>query len=305
MKKIASIDIGTNSVLYSLFEIEDGTIAHELHFERHSPRIGQKLKGQKKPRITEDTYDTLCKILTRHRRHAIKHHAEAMVIAATNPLRLAVNGADIQKRLSAYLGNTVDILSPDDEARLSFIGAVGRLRHNQVRTVIDLGGGSTELVVYRGDRRKAFISLPEGAVSLTERFRADNPVDPGQFPSFEKYLAQYDKMVSAVVPYIKHGVTLVGGTSSALALMKDNQYIERGEAIPLTAGDLDLFANLLAPLNVGCRRRLLKTDKKRSEIIFTGAFWYRYVFKMLRLTTAMASPRGLRHGMAIEWSGNR
>jgi len=301
MKKIAAIDIGTNSVLYSLFEIKGGKIGEESYFQRHSPRIGSKLAGQKRPIISEESYAALKKILTQNTGHALRHGADKILIAATNPLRLAQNGRKIRQRLESELESEIVILTPEREAYLSFLGAVGALRKDQTAMVIDMGGGSTELVVYQGDERKAFLSLPEGAVSLTERFKSTGKVDSGKFPIFEKYLSRYDKKLDLVRPYVHFPIKLVGGTSTALAYLKDHNILQKPKGVVLTNGEIEHFAGLLASMNLGRRRQLLGIDKKRAEIIFAGAFWYSYLFKILSLKKAVATPRGLRHGMAADF----
>lgn len=299
MKTIASIDIGTNSVLYSLFEIRRKTKIDEIHFERNSPRIGGKLKGRR--RITDESYDTLRRILKRQVKHAARNGAEEVLIAATSPLRLAENGREVKKRLETDLNCRVAILSANREAYLSFVGAVGRLKSNRTAVVIDLGGGSTELVVYCGGKRLAFVSLPDGAVSLTERFEATGEVSPEIFPQFDNYLSRYDKRISTILPYLKHPVTLVGGTSAALAFLKDKDIHRLRRSVIITADEIDIFTRLFSELNLPCRRQLLTVDKKRAEIIFSGSFWLGYLFKILKIHKATATPRGLRHGMVVEY----
>lgn len=301
MKNIASIDIGTNSVLYSLFRIKGGKIAEEIYFERHSPRIGSRLAGGKRPVITDESYKKLEKILSRSCKHALRQGAEQVLIAATNPLRLAQNGHKIRQRLESELGYDIIILTPKREAYLSFLGAVGELRQNRTALVVDMGGGSTELVVYRGEKRLAFVSLPEGAVSLTERFKSTGKVDPGQFQLFEDYLSRYGNRLDCIRPYLNFPIRLVGGTSTALAYLKDEKILQKPNGINLNLNEINRFTWLLASLNLTCRRQLLGIDKKRAEIIFAGAFWYGYLFKILNINRAVATPRGLRHGMALDF----
>jgi len=301
LKKIAAIDIGTNSVLYSLFEVTGKAAIREIYFERQSPRIGSKLAGQKRPLISPTSYENLRTILARNIGHALKGGAQDIIVAATNPLRLAKNGSQIKKQLQADLGYEVAILASDREAYLSFLGAVGRLGKNRTAVLIDLGGGSTELVAYRGPRRLAFVSLPEGAVSLTEKFGSSLKVDTQDFPKFERLLSVYDSRAAVIKPYLEAGVTLVGGTSTALAYLKDKDIIRKRRGIMLTRRELDRDTYLLADLGLNCRRQLLAVDKKRAEIIFAGAFWLHYLFKVLDIGAARATPWGLRHGMALDF----
>lgn len=298
---IAAIDIGTNTVLYSLFSAGGKTRLKEIHFERHTPRIGTRLAGEKRSRISEESYRRLRRILKNNITHARKNNAQHILIAATNPLRKAVNGRAIRKRLQGDLLCPIEIVSPAREAYLSHLGAAGRPDSDLPALVIDLGGGSTEFIVYRGARRRLFYSLPEGAVSLTERFDSDKTVDSADFPNYEKYLARYDRKLKSIKPYVADGVILVGGTSSALALLKDGRFVNLHKGLPLTRDDIDRFTILWADASLTERRRLLETDRQRAEVIFAGTFWLAYLYKILGLKKAQATPRGVRHGMVLDF----
>lgn len=299
MNKLSVIDIGTNSVLFSIFDIQNNL--EEVHFERFSPRIGKNLKGNKRPRISDENYKSLLRILRKLKSFSAKQGAEQLIIAATNPLRLAQNGQAVKHQLETDLNNEVRILSSEQEAFLSFIGAVGFYRGNRFAGVVDLGGGSTELISYKGGNRKAFISLPEGAVSLTEIFDTRSKVDEKRFSEFEKYLSRYDDSIMAVKPFMKSRIHLVGGTSSALAHMLNSKFYDLADGLEISHSKLFELTKHMASLNLSSRRKLLTEDKKRAEIIFSGAFWLLYLFKQLNIETAIATKCGLRHGLAREF----
>lgn len=303
MKRIAAIDIGTNSILYSLFEFRPGNDPNEIYFSRYSPRIGANLKEEAHPLISEKSFQSLNKILKKVVSHATKNRADDIIIAATNPLRLAHNGKQIRDRLQESLGCRIEILSSKKEAELSFVGAVGTLRKNQVRTVIDLGGGSTELITYRGPEMIGFTSIPEGAVSLTDKFKITGPVLPEQLAGFEKQLSGYKRKVARFVSKMDGRPVLVGGTSSCLAMIKDERIISEKSRVTISRDELDLLVTILAGLDNAGRRKLCRLDKKRAEIIFAGAFLLAWVFKDMGLTEAEATSAGLRHGLARQYLG--
>jgi exopolyphosphatase / guanosine-5'-triphosphate,3'-diphosphate pyrophosphatase len=305
MEKIAAIDIGTNSVLYSLFDIKSGPRLKEIYFARESPRLGGELYGKQTLIISPARYRTLVAVLRRFVRHARKEKAAAVLLAATNPLRRAANGKEIRLQLEKDLGQKVSVLSSAKEAYLSFLGAVGTLREDQTAVVIDMGGGSTELVVYRGAKRQAFLSVPEGAVSLTERFGTAWCADAARFPEYELYLSRYNKRIRVISPNADAPVFLVGGTSSALGYLKAGERFFLTGRIDLTEPNLAEFVYMLAAKSLAERRRLLVDDPKRAEIIFAGAFWLWHLYKTLPLVKARATSRGLRHGMALDFLTRR
>ncbi|MEZ5358336.1 MAG: hypothetical protein R3F48_05850 [Candidatus Zixiibacteriota bacterium] len=301
MKKIASVDIGTNSVLYSLFEASGASKLRDVYFERHSPRIGSKLKGAKRQAISKESYAHLLKIMRRIVSHAEKNSADAILVAATNPLRIAANGKDVKENLEWDLGIPVEILTSEREADLSFLGAVGPLKKDKEAMIIDLGGGSTEFVIYRGARRRVFESLPEGAVSLTEVFDSAGKIDASRFGDYLKYLDRYTKTAKSIAKKVRCPITLVGGTSSTLGWLLDKEIMSKPRGVALSRKNLALLVDILGGLNLSCRRELLAIDKKRAEIIFAGAFWLLYLFNTMEIGKAQASPRGLRHGLALDF----
>jgi exopolyphosphatase/guanosine-5'-triphosphate,3'-diphosphate pyrophosphatase len=301
MRKLAAIDIGTNTVLYSLFVEKPEGRVQEIEFQRYSPQIGKKLAGSKKPTITPESHKHLRNILRALVRDTEKKGAETVLIGGTNPFRKAENGRETTKRLEDEIGYRINILSGNREAYLSFLGAVGRLPRSKMATVMDLGGGSTELVTYRGNKREAFTSLPEGAVSLTEEFAAVGKVPENRFDRFGDYLKRYDSRIRRFAGCRDHGLTLVGGTSSALAMMKNPGILQSMRDISLTRNDLEDMVHSLAGKTLAEKRELLTFDKKRARVIFAGAFWLWYLFKVLNLERATATQRGLRHGLALEY----
>ena len=298
---IAAIDIGTNTVLYSLFAVRGKTGLKEIHFERHTPRIGTRLAGGKRSRISDESYLRLRRILKKNIAHARKNDAQHILIAATNPFRRASNGRAVQECLQSEIRCPIEIVSPAREAYLSHLGAAGRLDSDLPALVIDLGGGSTEFIVYGSGRRRLFRSLPEGAVSLTERFESGKKVDAADFPAYERYLTRYDRKLKGIKPYAVAGVVLVGGTSSALASLKDRRFVNLPKGLSLTRDDIDRFTSLWAEASLAGRRRILKIDRQRAEVIFAGTFWLRHLYKILGLKKARATPRGLRHGLVLDF----
>lgn len=304
MRKIAAIDIGTNSVLYSVFEVVRKQHLREVCFRRESPRVGSKLQIGGKANISNQSFDSLLKVLQGYLRHASGNNVQRVLIAATNPLRKADNGREVRDRLRDSLGLKVVILSPSEEARLSFLGAVGRLPKKKTAVAIDMGGGSTELVAYCGDKRKAFVSIPEGAVSLTDRFKTARFADVSRFTDYSAYLSQYNKQIATITPYLNSPVFLVGGTTSALAYIKAGERFFTGRGLAISLLEVEKFPFGLALMNLADRRSLLPDDKKRGEIIFAGAFWLWHLFKIAGLKKGIATPRGLRHGLALEYLAN-
>ena len=176
MSRLAAVDVGTNSVLLLVAERgEDGAV-HPVREEAEITRLGRGVDrtGVLSPEGMEATLD----VLARYASLARADRARALVVTATSAARDARNGAEFLARAQERAGVAVEILSGDEEARLSYLavaeefgdeaGAAGLL-------VIDVGGGSTEFVHGRGRAVEFRKSLDIGSVRLTERCVATDP----------------------------------------------------------------------------------------------------------------------------------
>jgi len=251
--------------------------------------------------LSKKSYRLLHKVLSNDLNHARESGAKVILVAATNPFRVAKNGRLVKRELERELSCRISILSPAQEAFLSFLGGVGGVGGEQIGVVIDIGGGSTEIAAYRKGKRLAFVSIPEGAVSLTENFCRIAKVKEENYPLFEAYLDKYEREIEHFISYVDLGVTLVGGTSSSLVQLKDSRFLFSDRMVALTRQEIAHFTYRLSCLNLTGRRRLLSFDKARAEIIFAGSFWLGYLYKKLGISKAKATRRGLRHGLVLDY----
>ena len=134
------------------------------------------------------------------------------------------NGAEFVKAVKQQTGITLKVISGETEAKLGYIGAINTLNVTDA-VLFDLGGGSTELTLIRDRKAEKFISLPFGAVTLTERFNLQNKVSETQLASLDAFVMQQ----LDTIPWIKNlGVPLIGigGTARGIGKMeqKRNNY---------------------------------------------------------------------------------
>jgi len=163
---IASIDIGTNTVILLIAEIRDKKII-PLRNEYRIPRIGKGLLPGKE--ISTEREKELIRILTEYKSYIEQYNCEAVLTIATNAFRIASNAAEIINKVNGNPGIEIRVISGNDEAGYSFLGALSDFDDEKESLIIDIGGGSTELIYGRSGRIKYKNSFLTGAVSGTEK----------------------------------------------------------------------------------------------------------------------------------------
>src|SRR5882762_9725264 len=178
MPTFAAVDIGSNSVRLKIARLA-GRRLHTLHDDREVTRLGDSVfrTGFLSPEAMENTV----KVLRRFHRAAQRLGTDSVRVVATSALRDARNSQAFLEWVRSATGWTVDIISGLEEARLIHLGLIANLRlSTSTALMIDLGGGSCELTVSRRGHIRDTVSLPLGAVRLTDEFLGHDPPRKGE-----------------------------------------------------------------------------------------------------------------------------
>jgi exopolyphosphatase/guanosine-5'-triphosphate,3'-diphosphate pyrophosphatase len=307
---IAAIDCGTNTVLLLVAEVEpvgpagpqEKTKKPRLrarleHLEM--PRLGQDLDrtGQLHPDAMQRTIDAL----SRQRQRALELGAERILCVGTESLRAARNGEEFLARAAAA-GVPLRVISGDDEARLSFRSAAASLPETEfesLRSVLDIGGGSTELVVGSGRTPSAFASVPIGSVRLTERICKSDPPTAAEKAAL---VAAIDEALWGL-PAPQGALVALAGTATTLAalhlglLSHDSSRID---GLPIPVDALAALVDRLGDMTVAARRELPGLDARRADVIYAGGMILLRVARRAGVSSVIISDRGVRWGLLEE-----
>src|SRR5438552_8412244 len=170
--RVAAIDLGTNSTRLLVADVVDGRV-DELHRETKITRLGEGVDERR--RLLPVPIARVRNVLTDYRREAAALGAERVLAVATSAVRDAENGEAFLGEIEWSYGFTTRLLTGDEEARLTYRGAAAGRELPGTTLVIDIGGGSTELVVGADGSPRWHDSLDVGCVRLTERHLAGDP----------------------------------------------------------------------------------------------------------------------------------
>lgn len=301
MERIAIIDLGSNSVRFIIMQVA-GTGAYKLIYqEKKSIRLSEGMTKDDMM-LTEEAQRRALDCLRVYAHAARVLHVTRTLAVATAAVRNARNGASFLKRVRTLTSIPMTIISGREEARLGFSGVIHTIDENDF-LLFDLGGASVEISLVRAKKRLHSISIPMGAVTLTEMFNSSDTVTNAQkerMASFiRKKLQEVSWLPKGPIPIIG-----IGGTVRNLAKIHQRriQYpLPKLHNYQFPAADLFPLVDEICSKNCAERRRISGLSSERADIIIAGAL---VVSELVRLTNAKSltiSGCGIREGLFFHY----
>ena len=286
----AAIDIGSNSIRLLVGDVENGkvwVVAQRLR----TTRLGKTEKGGcLNPEAVARTLAALAEF-----REILADYGldKKPVVAATSAVREAADGEQFKKRIAEELGWELQVLSGEEEAQKSYLGAAAvAAAENSNVAVIDVGGGSTELIFSAADGAISGRSVPVGAVRLHSGEVSRNDL-PQVLSPLQKLYGGSGKAMTFVG---------VGGTITSLAAMKRRLQVycrEEINGVVLTKAELSAYYNELTALSAEEILKRYPLLKNREDIIADGIAIYLALFEMLDFTEIIVSDAGILDGLLL------
>jgi exopolyphosphatase/guanosine-5'-triphosphate,3'-diphosphate pyrophosphatase len=299
MTRVAAVDLGTNSTRLLVADVDDGRV-EEVVRRLEITRLGEGVDARK--RLLPSPIARVRNVLTDFRRELERLGAERTLAVATSAVRDAENGEAFLGEVEWSYGFATRLLSGEEEAELTFRGAsLGRELAGDT-VVIDIGGGSTELVVGGREGLRFHDSLDLGSVRLTERFFASDPPADAELDrcsaAVRSLLAK--RVSDDVRPTAAIGVAGTITSLAALDLGLERYDPERVHGHHLSRSGVVEQLDRLASLPLEQRRELPALDPERAPVIVAGAVILRDALDYLGLDGLEASERDILDGAAFE-----
>lgn len=281
--------MGTNTCLLLVMEGD-----RVLHDESNVVRLGQGVDLNKKlnPEAMERTFQCLQKYATIVRSFGMD--PSQVIAVGTAQARDASNAAEFFSRIKNEIGFQFQVLSGDEEARATFIGAALPGMNPEKIVVMDIGGGSTEIVQIKGGK-----SLNIGAVRMTERFLKTDPVTDDEFWKCEAAIDEVLQTMKSSIPST-YSFVAVAGTAVTLAMIQlglkdfDRNKID---GFVMSRGDAHRIVEELKWRTIQERKEMLGMEPKRADVILAGALIFWRAMEVLGFDRVVISTRGLRYGV--------
>ena len=296
VKRVASIDIGTNTILLLVAEVDQERINPLFEMET-IVRLGENL--QKSGVLSPDAMERGLQTLTRYLERCQALEVQELFAVGTSALREARNSEVFLTLVKEKLHLSIEVISGEEEAYLSFLAVVKDLREaGKPVLVVDVGGGSTEFILGRGDRISQWISLPLGSIRFTEQFLHSDPAQKGEWEKLEEKI----RKLIVTIPHPPEPVSMVavGGTATALASVE--QGLE--EFIPAKIHHFVLRKEVLRNQLSLFRSKTFEERKKipglsvaRADVILAGGAILYLAMEEVNCPSVLISCHGVRYGL--------
>ena len=300
--RISAIDIGSNSIRQTIADVSPTGVIRVVDEMKAAPRLGAGL--YKRGSLNEIAVQNALSTLSRMATLANQLGVERTEVVATSAVRDASNGDQFLKLVRAETGLSVRILRGDDEARLSFRSALAHFDLGVGRAVVmDIGGGSLELALSADGLVERLISLPFGAIRMTEQY-VGTPAKKKGMRKLRKNVRRELRRTVAARHWHAARIICSGGTFTSLAAIYlartgiENAKTVHGTVIPRV--ELEHIVDMLHNMSLEERQAVPGLNAARADIIVGGLAVAAEVMARLEAKELVISAYGIREGILLE-----
>ena len=307
--RVATIDIGTNSTHLLIAKVEPklNTFSIELA-EKSTTRLGER--DPDTGELTSLAMNRAFSTLKRFKDLSESYKVDSLIIAATSAVREASNGRIFISEIKNKIGLDVELISGAEEARLIYLGVLSGMQfRNKPHLVLDIGGGSTELILADSSEARALTSTKIGAVRLQREFMKKDPISPQTELFLRSFIrgsmeSAIDKVSKRIEPGEEPVLVATSGTAMAIGALvsnKENQIQSKLQGYKISKNSLDSIVSQLIKMTSSQRSELSSLSERRSEIIVPGALILQTIMTMVNANEVVLSERALREGLVVDW----
>ena len=302
-RRVAVVDLGSNTTRLLIADVRDRAVTE---LDRRTEITGLGSGVDQSGRLSDDAVARVEEALAAYREAIDAAEVDRTVALATSAVRDASNGEDFRARLRKRFSFDVSAISGEEEARKTFLGATSRRAVDAGPvTVIDVGGGSTELVIGVAGAEPTFIvSTQAGSVRQTDRHLQEDPPGDDALAGLSREVAQ---IVADAVPVALRGSVRAGiavaGTATSLAAIEqelDPYDPDRVEGYPLDVEKCERMLAMLATLPLEERREVTGLEPERAPTIVAGVAILVEAMRAFELESLVVSEADILHGAALE-----
>jgi exopolyphosphatase/guanosine-5'-triphosphate,3'-diphosphate pyrophosphatase len=301
---VAVVDIGSNSTRLLIAGLDDGRVTQELVRHSEVTRLGAGVDAD--GRLSDEGMQRVYTTLDGYKAEIDAHHCKAAVAVLTSAVRDSANGGEFADTVRDRYGLEPHVLTGDQEAQLTFKGATSE-RDASDRTptlVLDIGGGSTEMIIGSGGEVGFHVSTQAGVVRQTERHLHSDPPAAAEMAAL---VADVHQILQDNVPAdqrdgVGHGIAVAGTATSLAAIAQhlDPYDPERVHGYLLSADECERILGELSAMPLAQRRNVAGLHPDRAPTIVAGVLIFREVLRLFGLDQIEISEHDILRGAALE-----
>jgi exopolyphosphatase/guanosine-5'-triphosphate,3'-diphosphate pyrophosphatase len=313
--RLAAIDLGSNTIRLLVADVDPVVGLRAVHGEQVVARLGEGLA--RTGRLRPEAMARALSVVRTYCERARALGADHVRVVATAAVRQAENREELVGRLAVEPHVAVRVVSGDEEARLTVLGVMwgamsgargGHPGGDARVAVLDIGGGSTEVVVAAGGTVLGGVSVSLGVVALAERFFHTDPVDWAEYAACAGHVARRLELEAwpAIRPLAPVGLVGTAGTITTVAALDlDLETYDPGrvQGHRLSAATIAALRDRLGAMPVADRARLPCLEPGRADLIVPGIAIVEGALAGLGMAALTVSDTGLREGVLLEAAG--
>ena len=298
--RLGVLDVGSNTVHLQVVDAHPGA--------RPSPATSQKVELRlheylnKEGDITSEGVDLLETAIGDAISHAHEFQTEEILAFATSAIRDANNGKEILEQINRKFEIDLQVLSGDDEARMTFLAVRRWLGWSSGRLlVLDIGGGSLEIAVGDDESAEATISLPLGASRLTREYLGSDPHTSKEIRALENHVSELAKasIPDDITDHVADHFVATSKTFRTLARLSEHWFSDNPKYLKINS--LNKMIPKLQSMSNKERAELPGVSQSRARQIVAGAIVARTVMEKLKIDELEICPWALREGIVLRW----
>jgi exopolyphosphatase/guanosine-5'-triphosphate,3'-diphosphate pyrophosphatase len=298
--RLGVLDVGSNTVHLQVVDTHPGARPNAAFNYKEELRLTQYLTDEHK--ISDEGITNLRKCIQNAIAQSQNAKTQELLPFATSALREAKNGDEIIKNINKDFQIDLQVLSGEEEAKLTFLAARRWFGWSSGRLlIVDIGGGSLEMAVGVDESPEAAVSLPLGAARLTKDFLKGDPYTDKSVRNLRDHI---ENSLEQILPnLVKHQESdraiATSKTLRTLARLCGDWFNGNGNNITIDA--VRKISNKLADMDVAARAKLPGVSENRASQIVAGAFVAESVMRNLDLKNLEVCPWALREGVVLKW----
>ena len=303
MPRYAAIDIGSNSLRMEAAEVTPGAPIKILASDRQVTRLGESVF--RTGRVSQEAMALVCRVLEGMAQQYRKLDVIGVRAVATSAIRDAGNQSEFLARASEAIVAPVEIVSGQEESRLIHLGVQSRWPHPQHNVlIVDVGGGSAEIILSESGRLKEAVSKPLGAVRLTEVFLKTDPPAAVELHRMTEYIEEkLDAAFRRIGTKRGRRVIATSGTASAVVSAIhgiSGSKVDQADRLRASTAQIRKLYQDLCSRSLEGRRKITGIGPRRAEIIIPGTAVLLSFLQNLKMSALYYSAAGLRDGIIAD-----
>ena len=295
---LAVVDLGSNAVRLQIAHASASGQTSVLAEDRAAVRLGEQVF--RTGRLSAASIARTAIALERFAKLAQRAGAAEVRAVATSAVREASNRTQLIRTVRAHTGIRIEVISGAEEARLVTLGVLQGEPQSERSLILDIGGGSTEIISARGEEPESSWSMQLGSVRLTEFFVGSDPIARKEIKLVEEAVQDAVEQIDPLlVGKFKRLVGAAGTTGAVAQLARKLAGREPASSLPVTYEQVRRVLLRLRTTTVKERKKL-GVDEQRADIIYAGTAILEGVMRKLRVEELLVTSRGLRDGLMAD-----